>query len=184
MAAGQVTAVEHTEFLFVAGLRAAAAGLPFQPTLGGLGSDILDELGYLTVPCPYSGQEVVAVPAMRLDVSVIHAVAADERGNVLAPQVRDFLWDLDANTARAADRVIVTVEELVTTDEVRGAASQTLLFGHEVDAVVVAPRGAAPTSVPGILGPDFRAISAYLDAVAGDVSHASDAMRALTAVSR
>ena len=178
--AGAVTAVEYTEYLYVAGLRAAVAGLPFQPTLGGLGSQVLDELGFRTVACPYTGREVVAVPATMLDVAVIHADAADEHGNVLGPRDRDFLWDLDATTARAADRVIVTVEELVPTAEVAAASGRTLLFGHEVAAVVHAPGGAAPTAVPGSYGADVAALRAYLAAAGADPAGTVAAARALT----
>lgn len=177
---GAVGAHEYTEFLFVAGLRAALAGLPFMPAKGGQGSDALAELGFSTIACPYTGTPLVAVPAMQLDVTVLHAEAADAAGNVMGPADRDFLYDLDANMARAADRVIVTVERLLSTAEIRAARDRTLLFGYEVDAVVHQPRGAAPTGLPGAYEPDLVGLRRYLARVAEDVAQAPSAMDELT----
>ena len=177
---GRLLAREYSEFLFVAGLRAALAGLPFMPAKGGHGSDVLAELGYAEVICPYTGVPLVAVPAMELDLTVIHAEAADEHGTVLGPADRDFLFDLDANMARASRRVVVTVERLASAEEVRAERDRTILFGYEVDAVVVAPRGAAPTGLPGSYEPDLAAISRYLSEVGADPAAAPAAMDALT----
>ncbi len=177
---GAVTAHEYTEFLFVAGLRAALAGLPFMPAKGGQGSDELAELGFAEITCPYTGTPLVAVPAMELDVVVLHADAADADGNVLGPADRDFLFDLDANMARAADRVVVGVERIVPTEEVRAQRDRTLLYGYEVDAVVEVPGGAAPTSLPGVYEPDLAALRTYLGRAGQDPGAAAAAMDALT----
>lgn len=176
--AGTLAPHEHTEFLFVTGLRASLAGLPFLPTKGGLGSDVLAELGHATITCPYTGQELVAVPAIRPDVTVLHAEAAGADGTVLGPRGRDFLFDFDANIARAARRVVVTVERVVPHEEVVAARDRTLLFGFEVDMVVEVPGGAAPTALPGHYEPDLAALRQYLADVGGGVDPAS-AMHAL-----
>ena len=149
VADGRVRTFEYSELLFVAGLRAALAGLPFLPTRGAMGSGILPELGVREVECPYTGERLLAAPALRPDVTVLHAEAADEHGNVVAPTVRDFLFDADATLARASDAVIVTAERIVTSDEVRERGA--MLFSYEVDAVVEAPRGAWPSALPGRL---------------------------------
>ncbi|MEE8601444.1 CoA transferase subunit A [Euzebya tangerina] len=167
---------EYTEFLFVAGLRAALAGLPFMPAKGGIGSGALEELGYAMIECPYSGTPLVAVPAMEFDVTVIHAEAADEQGNVMGPAERDFLFDLDANMARAAKRCVVTVERVVPTSEIIGQRDRTLLFGYEVDAIVALPEGAAPTSLPGVYEADVSAIAEYLERVGRTPDYAETAM--------
>ena len=180
VAHGTIKAHEYTEFLFVAGLRAALAGLPFMPAKGGQGSDVLAELGFATITCPYTGTEVVAVPALHLDVVVLHAEAADAHGNVLGPASKDFLFDLDANLARAGDRVLVSVERLASDEEMRAQRERTLLFGFEVDAVVEVPRGAAPTALPGSYDPDLAALRRYVERVGADPAAAADAMRALT----
>lgn len=174
--AGSIDVHEYTEFLFVAGLRAALAGLPFMPAKGGQGSGTLAELGFATIICPYTGTPLVAVPATRLDVTVIHAEAADAEGNVMGPAERDFLFDLDANMARAADRCIVTVERIVSTAEIIEQRDRTLLFGYEVDGVVEAPRGAAPTALPGCYPADLHAITTYLSDATSDPADAEAAM--------
>lgn len=154
---GSVAFREYSEFLFVAGLRASLAGLPFMPAKGGAGSDLVDELGIVEIADPYTGTPVLAVPALRPDITFIHAEAADEHGNVAGPSSPDFLWDFDANIARAAARVVVTVEEIV-----ESVAGRAMLFAHEVDAVVLAPRGAAPSAMPGRYPADLARLRAYL----------------------
>ena len=169
--AGSVRAFEYSELLFTAGLRASLAGLPFLPTRGAAGSDLLGELGVREVQCPYTGERLVAAPALRPDVCVLHAEAADEHGNVRAPSTRDFLFDADATLARASERVVVTAERIVPTDELRGG--QGFLFSFEVDAVVEVPRGAWPTALPGVYGPDLEAVRAYLAAAVDDADAAA-----------
>lgn len=159
VADGRVRTFEYSELVFVAGLRASLAGLPFMPTRGSLGSDLVPELGLQEIACPYTGERVIAAPALRPDVCLLHAEAADEQGNVLAPAARDFLFDFDQTIARASERVVVTVERIVPTDELRGHA---LLFSYEVDAVVETPRGAWPTGLPGVYGTDLEAVRGHL----------------------
>ena len=157
IAAGEIDAREWSEFLFMGGLRASIAGLPFLPTRGARGSQVLTDLGLEAVTCPYTGEELVAAPAIRPDVALLHAEVADEQGNIPLPADGDFLFDYDANIARASARVIVSVERI-------GAdKGPKLLYGHEVDAVVVAPGGARPSAVPGVYGPDLAAVRAYLE---------------------
>jgi glutaconate CoA-transferase subunit A len=171
VAAGEVRALEYSELLFVSGLRASLAGLPFLPTRGAQGSDLVAELGVREIACPYTGERLLAAPALRPDVTVIHAEAADERGNVLAPTTKDFLFDADANIARAADAVVVTAERIVPTEEIRRGGA--LLFSYEVTAVVEAPRGAWPTALPGVYGADVEAVRTYLEEAAGDPAAAA-----------
>jgi glutaconate CoA-transferase, subunit A len=152
---GTVAAGEYSELLMLAGIRASLAGLPFLPTRGAQGSDVAAALDVRTIACPYSGEELFAAPAIRPDVALIHAEAADARGNVQAPRHRDFLFDWDANIARASGRVIVSAERIVD------AVDDALLFGYEVDAVVEAPGGARPTALPGAYPADLERVAAY-----------------------
>ena len=131
--------------------------VPFMPAKGGAGSDLVGELGIVEIADPYTGTPVLAVPALRPDVTFIHAEASDAAGNVAGPSSPDFLWDFDAAIARAAGRVVVTVEEIV--DSVAGRA---MLFAHEVDAVVLAPGGAAPSAMPGRHPADLTRLRGYL----------------------
>jgi glutaconate CoA-transferase subunit A len=171
---GEVRAFEYSELLFVSGLRASGAGLPFFPTRGAIGSDILPELGVEEITCPYTGELLLAAPALRPDVCVIHAEAADGQGNVMAPSTRDFLFDSDATLARAAARVIVTTERIVPTAEIRDG--DALLFSYEVDAVVELPSGAWPTALPGVYGADIDAVRTYLAAAESDAAAAAVAL--------
>ena len=171
VASGEVRAFEYSELLFVSGLRASGAGLPFFPTRGALGSDLVAELGIEEVACPYTGERLLAAPAIRPDVCVIHAEAADEQGNVMAPSAHDFLFDSDATLARAAEKVIVTVERIVPAAEIRSGGA--LLFSFEVDAVVELAHGAWPTAVPGVYGADIDAVRTYLAAAESDADAAA-----------
>jgi glutaconate CoA-transferase subunit A len=162
VASGEITRIEYSEFMFVAGLRAAAAGLPFMPAKGGSGSELLDELGFVEIDDPYGGEAVIAVPALRPEVSLIHADAADARGNVLGPARPDFLSDSDVLLARASDRVIVTCERVLSVDELRDDSRQAVLYGYEVDAIVHLPDGAHPTAMPGHYPATTDAIRSYL----------------------
>jgi glutaconate CoA-transferase subunit A len=156
VADGSVDAREYSELLMLAGLRASLAGLPFLPTRGAQGSDVATALEIKPVTCPYSGETLFAAPAIRPDVALIHATEADAHGNVAGPEHRDFLFDWDANIARASTRVIVSVERVV--DEITDA----LLFAHEVDAVVETPGGAKPTALPGEYAADLQRVGAYV----------------------
>jgi glutaconate CoA-transferase subunit A len=139
VADGAVRWCEVSEQVFAAGLLAAANRLPFWPTRGAVGSDLVAELDLRDVRCPYTGQPVLAVPASPLDVALLHAAAATSSGAVLEPDEREFLDDADVLLARAARCVVVTVDRLATDDEAAGGR-RAVLAPFEVDAVVVAGR--------------------------------------------
>lgn len=138
---GTVEVRETCCYTLLQQLRAAEYGLPFMPVRGVAGTGIRDlHPEYGEVTCPFTGQTLVAVPALAPDVALIHALSADRRGNV---HLRRPLV-LDERFAHAATRVIVTVERLADADTV-GAAG-IVLPSFLVDAVVEAPHGAHPTS--------------------------------------
>lgn len=171
-AAGAGTRVdhrEHSEWTLINRLRAAAMGVPFIPTRGGTGSDIVAALGYAEVVDPYGGARYLAIPPLRPDVAVLHAWRATATGDVQLTWPPEHLWDVDVLAARAADVVIVTVEEVVGEEVVAAEPHLTRLFGFEVDAVVHAPGGAWPTASPPDQDTDEGAVAAYL-AGGGDVA--------------
>ncbi len=159
----EISVTEHTEATIINGLRASAMGLPFLPANASFGSQIIDRLGLKIINCPYTGQQVLACKAIRPDFAVIHALRSDAYGNVQAPAVLDFLADTDYVMARASGKVIVTVEEVVSNDEVRKCPERTVLFEYEVDAVVEAPRGAYPTGFFPLYQPDMKHMKSYSD---------------------
>jgi acyl CoA:acetate/3-ketoacid CoA transferase alpha subunit/acyl CoA:acetate/3-ketoacid CoA transferase beta subunit len=128
----------------VKGLQAAGRGLPFAAFAGPKGSDIVKEAPelYKTVTCPFTGKELTAVQAIAPDVAIIHAQRADELGNVQI--FGTSASDLDM--AMAAKSVIVTVEEIVSPEQIRANKTATVLFRPEVDLVVHCPFGATPCS--------------------------------------
>ncbi len=128
----------------VKGLQAAGRGLPFAAFAGPKGSDIIKEAPelYKTVTCPFTGKELTAVQAISPDVAIIHAQRADEQGNVQI--FGTSASDLDM--AMAARSVIVTVEEIVSPEQIRTNKTATVLFRPEVDLVIHCPFGAAPCS--------------------------------------
>ncbi|MFL6143370.1 MAG: CoA transferase subunit A [Labedaea sp.] len=119
---------------------AGASGLPFAVLRGYAGTDLVAHTDNLaTVTCPFTGEVLTAVPALRPDVTVIHAQRADRQGNVQ-------LWGLTGvqkEAVLAAHRSLVTVEEVV--DELDPRPNATVLPGWVVTAVAVVPGGARPS---------------------------------------
>lgn len=157
----------------VAGLRAAAYGVPFQPVAGVHGSDLAALNGWRKVPDPYgSGEEVYVIPPIRPDIAVIHAAEADEHGN--ARIYGSPFWDHPLT--RAAKRVLVTAEKLVPTGTLAERPELTLVPGFMVEAVAIVPRGAWPGSMHGTYDVDEPAIERYLEDAPGTLeAHLAEA---------
>ena len=146
--AGAIEVEEYDEGMFLLGLQAAAWHVPFLPTRVGLGSDLFRVNPRLTtVTSPYAGpdgepEELVAMPALPLDVSLLHLNRADERGNAqfLGPDL--YMDDLFAS---AAEATFISCEKVVSTAEL--TPFHTLRINRlQVDGVVEAPGGAGFTS--------------------------------------
>lgn len=143
----------------VAGLRAAAYGVPFQPVAGVHGSDIAQLNGWRKIADPYgSGSEVYVIPAIRPDIAVIHANEIDEQGN--ARVLGSPFWDHPLT--RAARRVLLTAEKLVPTSALAAQPELTLVPGFMVEAAAIVPRGAWPGSMHPLYEIDYPAVEAYL----------------------
>ncbi len=136
---------EYDEGMFVAALKAGAQRLSFLPSRAGLGSDVLTMNPHLrTVASPYDDEVYVAVPGVRMDVSLIHLNRADAAGNgqYLGPD--PYFDDL---YAMASTTTIVSTERIVPTEELGASAPQTLLVSRLfTSAVVETPGGAHFTS--------------------------------------
>ena len=145
--AGAVRVRELDEGMVVVGLRAAAQRLPFLPIRAGLGSDVLTHDPSLRlVRSPYDdGEELVAMPALNLDVALVHLNRADAHGNASYLGPDPYFDDL---FCLAAKRRFVSCERIVPTAElVDGIAPQQLLLNRMmVDGVVETPNGAHFTS--------------------------------------
>jgi glutaconate CoA-transferase subunit A len=163
--AGELAVRELDEGMVVAGLRAAAQRLPFLPTRAGLGSDVMTYYpGLKTIRSPYGdGEELVAMPALELDMAFVHLNRADPHGNAcyLGP---DPYFD-DLFCLAAAYRVVSCERVLPTAELVASAPPQALLLNRMmVDAVVEAPGGAGFTSCVPDYGRDEAAQRAYAEA--------------------
>lgn len=142
----------------VAGLRAASYGVPFQPVGGVHGSDLARVNGWRTIVDPYgSGKEVYVIPAIAPEVAVIHAAEIDEHGN--ARVYGSPFWDHPLT--RAAKRVLVTAERLVSTNALSAQPELTLVPGFMVEAACVVANGAWPGSMHPYYGIDYAAVEAY-----------------------
>ena len=137
---GRIEVTEESEASIAFGVRAALAGVGFMPSNAWRGTDLASvRPDVQSISCPYSGERLLAFPALRPDVAVIHAVMADRAGNAVF--VGNFA--MDADLALCADRVIVTAESVVDTKDLEGDLA---IASQLVDAVVECPRGAWPTS--------------------------------------
>lgn len=131
--------------------RAAAMGVTFLPTFSMLGTDLEKINDVKSINCPYSGEKVLLVPALYPDVGIIHAQEADELGNV---HVAGYEF-MDQDIARASDRVIVTVERVVSSEDFRKQPDKTTIPFFCVDAVVEVPYGAYPSECWDVYEADF-----------------------------
>ncbi len=126
-------------------MTAGAANLPFAMLRGYVGAD-LPKVNPLirSVTCPFTGEVLAAVPAIRPDVAVIHAQKADAQGNVLL----EGIVGVQKQAVLAAKRSIVTVEEIVE-DLGPRSFNAVILPSWTITAIVIAPRGAHPSYAHG-----------------------------------
>jgi len=137
---------EYTHFGMVQRFSAGAANLPFLPTRNYPGTDLTKvNPAFKTIRSPYTDEELWCVPAIRPDVTVVHAQRADADGNT---QVWG-LYGVQKEAAFASRRVIITVEEVVESSVIRSDPNRTIIPGAIVSAVVHEPFGAHPSFVQG-----------------------------------
>jgi len=156
---GEIEVIELDEHMYYQALRAAAALLPSLPWRGGVGTDYAKLNPRLkSFDDPITGEPLLAIPALDIDVALIHAGAADPYGNV--QHVGTGFGDRSHH--RAADKTIVTVEKVIPNEEVRGNPYRTSIAG--ADAVVRAPYGSHPFASPGHYLEDAAHIREYVSA--------------------
>lgn len=163
--AGRVEVRDFSESAMVQRLRAGGTGLSFLPTKALLGTDMArrnpDQVRELA--CPFTDDRYHALAAARADVALIHGYVADEYGNVQMPVVRDT-DDIDQHLAKAADRVIVTVERIVPHEAICRRPALTYIPASWVEAVVEAPYGAHPSACDGFYDEDEDHLQAWIEA--------------------
>jgi glutaconate CoA-transferase subunit A len=154
---------EHSHAGMVNRYVAGASGLPFAVLRGYVGTGLMGRFPdtVTTVTCPFTGEELVAVRALELDVAIVHAQRADRAGNVQ-------IWGIPGVQKEAvltADRAMATVEEVV--DELEPRPGEVVIPGWALDCVAEVPRGAAPSYAQGYYDRDNDAYVAW-DAVSRD----------------
>jgi glutaconate CoA-transferase subunit A len=136
--AGRLEWEEYSHFGMISRLQAGAAGLPFMP---------MNQTGAVDLECanpkikhvidPYSGRELIVVPALNPDVAIVHVQRADKEGNA-------HLWGIvgeQKEVAFASKRLILTAEEIVDESVIRSDPNRTLIPGFIVSAVCKVPQG-------------------------------------------
>jgi glutaconate CoA-transferase subunit A len=144
--AGNLEWEEYSHFSMISRLQAGATGLPFMPMNPTAAGDLerANPL-YRTVTDPYSGREVVVVPALNPDVAIVHVQRADAEGNA-------HIWGIigeQKEAAFAAGRVILSAEEIVSPEVIRSDPNRTLIPGFIVDAVCHVPYASHPSYTQG-----------------------------------
>ena len=154
---------EHSHAAMAHAYAAGAAGMPCAILRGYLGSDLPTvNPNIRSVTCPFTGEKLAAVPAIRPDVTIIHAQQADRDGNVLI----DGIVGVQKEAALAAARTIVTVEEVVDRFAAHGRTA-VILPAWTIAAVVLAPHGAHPSYAHGYY-PRDNAFYADWEAISKD----------------
>jgi glutaconate CoA-transferase subunit A len=149
---------EHSHGALADAYVAGASNLPFAVTRAYAGTDLPKVNDRVRVlECPFTGERLTAIPAMRADVAIIHAQKADRMGNV-------FLWGIlgvQKEAVFGARRVIVTVEEIV--DDLGAWPNACVLPSRVVSAVSLEPGGAWPSYAHGYYDRDSRFYQAWDD---------------------
>ncbi len=137
---------------------AAAMGLPFIPARVMLGTDTLKRSSARVVEDPFTGKPICLLPACYPDVVLMHVHRCDKFGNA---QIDGIIVE-DFELARAARRLLITTEEIVPNDVIRGCPQDTVIPYYLVDAVSEVPHGAHPTLMPSCYYFDEQHIGEWL----------------------
>jgi glutaconate CoA-transferase subunit A len=158
----KIEILEHSHAAMACAFEAGAAGLPLAVLRGYVGSElpsVNDQIKF--IECPFTGERLAAVPAVRPDVSIIHAQRADRQGNVLV----EGIVGVQKEAVLAAKHSVVTVEEIV--DDLNAHPNACVIPGWAISAVAVAEKGALPSYTHGYYGRSNRFYKEW-DAIARD----------------
>jgi len=136
---------EHSNFTIGLALQAGATGVPFLPTKTVRGSDFANGKQYSRITCPFSGEQLLAVRALRPDLAILHVQRSDCDGNA-------HMWGnfgVAREAAFAAQRVILTCEEIVEHEVILSDPNRTMIPGFVVASVVHLPLGSHPSPTQG-----------------------------------
>jgi glutaconate CoA-transferase, subunit A len=156
---GEIRVFNMTNFTIALGLQAGAMGVPFLPTRTAMGSDVpKGNHFFYQIISPFEPKEtLIAVRAIVPDVTIVHVQRADEEGNA-------HCWGnlgVMQEAVRAAKKVIVVAEEIVSLEVIASDPNRTVVPGFLVSAVVHEPFGAHPSPVQGYYSRDNEFFRAY-----------------------
>lgn len=158
---GAIDVMEVDEGMFLLGLKAAGYNIPFIPTRIGIGTDVLKHNADIKmIASPYDDKEWVAMPAIKLDVALVHVDRADARGVCQIKGPDHYMDDL---FVRAADKTFATCDELVETEFFHQGDEARYVFWERSETTGVVPiaGGAHPTSCAPLYGFDTKHFKAY-----------------------
>lgn len=158
---------DYSNVMMFSRLKAGSIGVPFYPVVTSTGSDLIENLTKRgkaeKIKCPFSGEDVILVPALKPDVAIIHAQRADIYGNT---QIDGLNWLAD-DMAKASKKTLVSAEEIVDREVIRHSVEAKIqgatIPGMLVDAVTHAPFGAHPTACYDLYDLDTEHLRAYVE---------------------
>jgi glutaconate CoA-transferase subunit A len=167
---------EHACPSLISAIQAGAMGIPFIPVRGLIGTDYMNiRPDFKLLANPYDEHEQIAVvPAICPDVAMFHAYQADTDGNVAAHPSQN-----NRILAQASKRSIVSVEQIVSPEELRKTAGSVIPSAF-ITAIVHVPLGAHPTSCPGVYGIDNKHVRHYMKAAGSESGFADYLQRYVT----
>ena len=168
MEGGTIEICEWSNYALALRYRAAASGVSFLPTRVMLGTDTMARSAARVIECPFTGAPLAAIPALYPDVAVIHVHEADRFGNA---RIRGITV-ADPDLARAAKRLIITCERLVSDAEIRREPDRTTIPFYCVDAVCEVPFGSYPANMPYAYYSDEDHLRGWLRAEEDPVTYA------------
>lgn len=165
---GKVVSHDYSSLSICFRYLAGALGISFIPIKSLIASEVLERLeagpaapDVQRMKCPFTGEEYVLLKALTPDVSLVHVQVADREGNC---QIDGPRWE-NEEQAKAARRVIVITERLVSTEYIQRVPERTVIPAHRVEAVIHQPFGAHPTAVFRCYDYDAEHLQLYVDHV-------------------
>jgi len=161
---GKIEVEDYSHFTMASRFLAGAMGLPFTAVHSLVGSDLLEHIAFEKrfekMACPFSGEEVILLPAAKPDIAIIQAQRADADGNlqIFGPTI------CIEEQARASQRVIAVVDEIVPTSVIQSNPAATLVPSFLVDMLVVLPYSAHPMASYGYYDYDLDHLFTYTEA--------------------
>jgi len=156
---GRTTCVEWSNAGIAWRFKAAAMGVPFIPVRSMLGTDTLKYSAAKVVECPFTGDPICLLPALILDVGLIHVHRADKYGNAQIDGISGFAFEM----ARASKNLIISAEEIVDTEVIRSQPDRTIIPYFLVDAVIHASFGSHPGEMCYVYERDETQIKEWVD---------------------